>query len=158
VKEPEHPAEPTTVAEGVHLVLKSEPAARIKVLSGKRVRATGKSPLNAHLPAGTYDIEVSDEAQGLFHTDKVTLKSGGSEAVHQTITVEKGVMLISSFPWSNVSVDGKALGTTPQKWEGYEGTHTVSFECSGPDKKKDVQKIEVKPAPAQVRVKGKCDS
>ena len=155
VKEPDHQNPDTSpAAEGVHLVLKSEPAARIKLLSGKRVRAQGKSPLSAHLPAGNYDVEVYDEAQGIFHADKITAKG---DSVHETFTVGKGVMLISSFPWSNVSVDGKALGTTPQKWEGYEGTHTLTFECSTPDKKKDVQKIEVKPG-AQVRVKGKCDS
>jgi serine/threonine protein kinase len=156
VKEPEHPTNPETspAAEGVHLVLKSEPAVRIKVLQGKHVRAQGKSPLSAHVPPGNYEVEVYDEAQGIFHEDKITAKG---ESVHETFTVGKGVMLISSFPWSNVSVDGKALGTTPQKWEGYEGTHAVTFECSTPDKKKDAQKIEVKPG-AQVRVKGKCDS
>jgi len=156
VKEPDHQTPETTspASEGVHLVLKSEPPLRIKVIQGKRVRAQGKSPLSAHVPPGNYEIEVYDEAQGISHEDKITAKG---DSVHETFTVGKGVMLISSFPWSTASVDGKSLGTTPQKWEGYEGTHTVTFECSTPDKKKDVQKIEVKPG-AQVRVKGKCDS
>jgi hypothetical protein len=155
VKEPvKEPAkEPEAAPEGVHLVLKSEPPARIKLLSGKRVRAQGKSPLSARLPPGTYDVEVSDDAQGLFKADKITLKSG-ADSVRETIALGKGVMLISSVPWSNVTVDGKALGSTPQKWEGFEGKHTVSLECS--NGKKDQQKIDVAPG-AQVRVKGKCE-
>ncbi|HVE87417.1 MAG TPA: serine/threonine-protein kinase [Myxococcales bacterium] len=148
---PTPPVETTPAAEGALLVLKSDPAARIKVFAGKRLKASARSPLNTHLAPGKYEVEVSDEAQGILKRTQITLKG---DAMRETISVGKGMLQIPSpFPWATVSVDGQTLGPTPQQKSVYEGVHTVNFDCS--NGKKDVQKIEVGEG-ATVKVKGKC--
>lgn len=144
------PIEP--VREEISLTVKSEPSAFIRLLKGKRPLASKRSPLMAKLPPGAYDIEVTEEGEGISKTDRVVLKPGSDPVTH-TVEIGKSTLVIHSVPWAYVAVDGNGRYETPAKLEVYEGVHTVAFECS--NGKKGTQQV-VSKAGEEVKVKSKC--
>jgi serine/threonine-protein kinase len=63
------------------------------------------------LPAGPHNLELVNAALGFRTALSVDVPVG--KTVTATVTVPNGSLSINALPWANVSLDGRALGTTP---------------------------------------------
>ena len=110
-------------------------------IDGKRV---GSLPLKFHrLPVGQHRIQVRGTKHRYTMSQTVEVKAGGHQQLQ--LTPKKGTIRILVRPWAKVTLDGKALGTTPlPPVTVYEGPHSVVLE------NKDLQvtkrkRVQVKP-------------
>jgi len=94
-----------------------------EVLLGRR--RLGTLPLKeAPLKPGRHRLQVRSRRLGYSIYRTVTLKAGGHQRLH--IAPRKGTISIKVRPWAKVTLDGKALGTTPiPSRKVYEGYHVL---------------------------------
>jgi len=104
--------------------LESTPRLRVR-MGGKML---GTTPVTVTLPAqdAPVDLEFFDTGLGLSRTEQVTLKPGDN-GTHRVV-IPKGKLVLKLQDGVAVSVDGKAVGTTPlAPLSLYEGSHVVQL-------------------------------
>jgi serine/threonine-protein kinase len=120
------PAKPAPVVE---LVLSSNPPSQLRILSGRKVVAEGRSPIAARVPPGAVTVEASAVGETpWFRRETLTLGPAPRQVSH-TIAIEQGSVLIRTFPASRVTVDGVPRGDVPLKLTLFQGPHVVRLEC-----------------------------
>ena len=76
------------------------------------------------LPAGRHSLQLVNRALGFETTLPVNIPAGKS--INASVGLPNGTAFLNALPWANVSVDGRALGTTPlANIELPIGTHEV---------------------------------
>lgn len=91
-------------------------------------------------PAGGQDATPST-AGPRRQTGSTT--SGRTSSTTTTTAAGTGTISINAIPACNVLVDGRPVGTTPTRWTGPAGTHTVMFVH--PQYGRKMQSVVVKP-------------
>jgi len=82
----------------------------LQVLEGGRViGTTGAERLM--LPGGKHDLELVNSTFEFRTTTSVQIANGSTSTT--TIAVPNGSLSVNALPWADVTVDGRAVGTTP---------------------------------------------
>jgi hypothetical protein len=63
------------------------------------------------LPAGRHELELVNKALEFQRTVTVQVNPGAT--VTTPVSMPNGLLSINALPWADVSIDGRALGTTP---------------------------------------------
>ena len=71
----------------------------------------GSTNARLMLPAGAHELNLVNNATGFQTTLTVEIQPGKVASV--SVAVPNGSVSLNALPWANVSIDGKALGTTP---------------------------------------------
>ena len=118
-----------------------------EVMLGRR--RLGPLPLKGfELKLGRHRLQVRSRRLGYSIYQNITLKAGGHQRLH--IAPRKGTITIRVRPWAKVTLDGKALGTTPiPSQKVYEGYHKLVLTNDNP---KSVKKMRVKVEPGKETV------
>jgi len=140
---PSEPANPVSKADResdrekllgafAELEAKKESTVRLESTPKLRVRMGGKilgtTPVTLTIPAqdAPVDLEFFDTGLGVSKAEQLTLKPGDN-GVHK-VEVAKGKLVLKVEDGVSVSVDGKAVGTTPlDPLSLFEGKHTVQL-------------------------------
>jgi hypothetical protein len=80
--------------------------------------------------AAEKEARAAAEAAALASKAKKTAASVEEEAPIDRSTLPRGTLIINSFPWGSVSLDGESLGRTPQRIETWSGRHTLRIESA----------------------------
>jgi eukaryotic-like serine/threonine-protein kinase len=115
---------PALAAAGTARLSVSCPLGGEVLLNGKRL---GKAPLReVEAPAGSGRLVLRSRKHHFSISRRVTLEAGKHRRLQ--LTPRKGTIRVLVRPWAKVSLDGKALGTTPlSPVETYEGRHTLQL-------------------------------
>jgi serine/threonine-protein kinase len=103
-----------------------ESTPRLKVRMGGKILGTTPVTLTAPVQDGPVDLEFFDTGLGLSKTEQLTLKPGDN-GTHRVV-IPKGKLVLKLQDGVAVTVDGKAVGTTPlAPLSLYEGSHVVQL-------------------------------
>jgi len=84
----------------------------------------GSTNTRLMLPAGSHELQLVNSAVG-FQT-KISVDVQPGKTATANVSIPNGAISLNALPWANVSIDGKALGTTPiANIEVPLGTHEV---------------------------------
>ena len=79
------------------------------------------------LPAGRHDLQLVNEALGVFERRAVRVQTGDTVSI--TIELPRAPLSINAVPWAEVWVDGTRAGETPiGNYLVSVGTHSVVFK------------------------------
>jgi serine/threonine-protein kinase len=97
----------------------------IEVFEGQRMVGTTRSD-RLMLPVGSHDLDLSNSA--LEFTAKRNVKIVAGKTTDLAIALPMGKLSINAVPWADVSIDGRAAGTTPLgNLSVPVGTHEIVF-------------------------------
>jgi serine/threonine-protein kinase len=103
-----------------------ESTPRMRVRMGGKILGTTPLPLTVAAQGAPVELEFFDTALGLSRTEQLTLKPGDN-GTHRVV-IPKGKLVLKLQDGVSVTVDGKAVGTTPlAPLSLYEGEHTVQL-------------------------------
>jgi PEGA domain len=95
----------------------------LQVIEGGVVVGTS-SAAKIMLQAGRHDLELANTLVSFRTTLSVDVPAG--KTVSNTVAIPNGSVSINALPWANVSIDGRAIGSTPiANLEVPLGTHEV---------------------------------
>ena len=137
-KKPKKPKNLPRLAAKGRLNLNSNVSVDVK--TGRKF--LGTAPLEGvPLKAGRHKIRLENEDEGFYLYKSVNVRSGKTSTID--IHLGKGTFSTNAKPWAKVKV-GKASGKdTPARFELFEGTYRVEFEC--PNKEILSRTITIKP-------------
>ena len=115
---------PALAAAGAARLSVSCPLGGEVLLNGKRL---GTVPLReVEAPAGPGRLVLRSRKHHFSISRRITLEAGKHQGLQ--LSPRKGTIRVLVRPWAKVSLDGKALGTTPlSPVEAYEGRHTLQL-------------------------------
>ncbi|HEY1418380.1 MAG TPA: serine/threonine-protein kinase, partial [Myxococcaceae bacterium] len=116
--------------------LESTPKLRVR-MGGKIV---GTTPVTLTVPAqqAPVDLEFFDTALGVSKAEQVTLKPGDN-GTHK-VEIAKGTLVLKVDDGITVTVDGRAVGTTPlDPISLFEGKHTVQLTLGDQKEQRTLQ-------------------
>jgi len=116
--------------------LESTPKLRVR-MGGKIL---GTTPVTLTIPAqdAPVDLEFFDTGLGVSKAEQLTLKRGDN-GVHK-VEIAKGKLVLKVEDGVSVSVDGKAMGTTPlDPLSLFEGKHTVQLTLGDQKERRTLQ-------------------
>jgi len=128
---------PRLPAKG-YLNLDSNVAVDVK-LGGRFLGATPIEKLA--LKAGKHKLRLESEAEGFYFFKGVHIRSGRTSSVD--VQLGKGKLATNAKPWAKVRVGNASGKDTPARFELFEGTYQVQFEC--PNKEIMARKVAIKP-------------
>jgi hypothetical protein len=103
-----------------------ESTPRMRVRMGGKILGTTPLPLTVAAQGAPVELEFFDTALGLSRTEQLTLKPGDN-GTHRVV-IPKGKLVLKLQDGVSVTVDGKAVGTTPlAPLSLYQGEHTVQL-------------------------------
>jgi hypothetical protein len=106
--------------------IRIESTPRLRVRMGERILGTTPLTVSVPAPGGNVDLELFDPGLGLSRTESLVLKPGDN-GVHR-VSVPKGTLELKVTDGTEVSVDGKSVGTTPlDPLSLYEGRHQIQL-------------------------------
>lgn len=106
--------------------MRLESTPRLKVRMGGKI--LGSTPVTLTVPVQNLpvDLEFFDTGLGLSRSEQLTLKPGDN-GTHRVV-IPKGKLVFKLQEGVAVTVDGKAVGTTPlAPLSLYEGSHVVQL-------------------------------
>jgi serine/threonine-protein kinase len=108
-------------------------------IPGARISVDGRSEPNwvtpcsstIDLPAGTHQVVVSKEGYDDYQ-QSVTIEGGKTSTVNASLSAASGeVMIVTTPPGLEVSIDGKSIGLSPAHTAVVAGSHTYSVTRPG---------------------------
>jgi serine/threonine protein kinase len=108
-------------------------------VSGAKISVGGSSEPNwvtpysstIDRPAGTYQVVVSKEGYDDYQ-QSVTIEGGKTSKVNARLSVASGeVVVMTTPPGLQVSIDGKSIGPSPARTDVVAGSHSYSVTRSG---------------------------
>ncbi len=112
------------VAKESTVLLESTP--RLRVRMGGKIVGTTPVRLTVPVQAAPVELEFFDTALGLSKPEQLALKPGDNGT--HTVVIARGKLVLKLQDGVAVSVDGKAVGTTPlAPLSLYEGSHVVQL-------------------------------
>ncbi len=82
----------------------------IEVFEGQRMVGTTRSE-KLMLPVGSHDLDLSNAS--LEFAAKRTVKIAAGKTTDLSLPLPSGRLSVNAVPWADVSIDGRAAGTTP---------------------------------------------
>jgi hypothetical protein len=118
------------------VLLESTPKLRVR-MGGKII---GTTPVTLTVPAqqAPVELEFFDTTLGVSKAEQVTLKPGDN-GTHK-VAIAKGTLVLKVDDGITVTVDGKAVGTTPlDPISLFEGKHTVQLTLGDQKERRTLQ-------------------
>jgi serine/threonine-protein kinase len=91
----------------VSVTIRTDPPTKVFIDN----RAIGQSPASARIAPGTHSVRCADPGQEINFQTSVRVPDGAPFTT--TVAIPRGTLRINGLPWSNVTVNGRALGQTP---------------------------------------------
>jgi len=114
------------------LVVETNPPGATVYVNGRERGITNENGLRIEgLRPREYTIKVEKEGQSREYRISLIEESKRSTVDLRPPPVEYGLLVVNSFPWSTVHVDGKDMGFTPKKIKLQVGTHQLLLKREG---------------------------
>ena len=92
-----------------------------------RGRNLGRAPATFDLPSGAQSLRLRDSALGIDRGLSLVVVAGQSVSRH--VSIGRARLSLRVSPWAEVTLDGRAVGTTPlAPIDTYEGRHVLELD------------------------------
>lgn len=82
----------------------------VQVLEGGKLIGTSSSE-RLMMPAGRHQLDLVNTALQFRTTVNVNIEGG--RVASPTVAIPEGTLSVNALPWADVTIDGRAIGTTP---------------------------------------------